>query len=175
MRRLALRSLVAAALAAAAGALASLAFSAGPPPIVISPGAPMPLPPQPGLTASLSTTRAGARPVTLTLTFPAALICGRVSGVTEVTLPHAAQTPDAVAPAAVTINGARAGTVTVRGSTIAVAPSRPHGVTCMSIVEGTAKLVFTPAARLGNPARSGDYPVLVRRGRSVLRATLAIS
>jgi hypothetical protein len=171
MRRLAVPSLV----AAAAGALASLAFAAGPPPIVIHPGGPVPLPAPPGLTASLSSTRAGARPVKLTLTFPAALICGRVTGVTEVTLPQAAQTPDAVAPAAVTINGARAGTVAVHGSTLAVSPLRPSGMTCMSIVEGTAKLVFTRAARLGNPARSGDYPVLVRRGRSVLRATLAIS
>lgn len=146
----------------------------GPPPLPVSPLT-SPTPTASALSAQLSSVRPAARPVTLTLSFPSALICGRVSGSIVVVLPRAARVPAEIAPSTVTVNGRSAGTVTVEGSTLTVLVPRPHGLTCMSIVEGTAKVVFTRGARLGNPARSGTYTVSVARGRSVMRTTLKIA
>lgn len=127
------------------------------------------------LHATLSSTRPGASPVTLTLTFPSALVCGRVTGTTVVTLSPAARVPRQVPASAVTVNGRAAGTVAVKGSIVTIVAAHPRRLTCMSIVEGEAKLVFGKAAGLGNPVRSGTYPVAVGRGAAVMRTTLTIS
>jgi hypothetical protein len=130
--------------------------------------------PGPDVTVAASSKQAGAQPVALTLSFAASLVCGHVRGATVVTLPQAADVPNTLATSDVTINGKRAGKVTVHDSTITIMPPAVTGMSCHSIVLGTMRVGFTRAAGIGNPATSGDYAVVVRRGGQVLRGTLAI-
>jgi hypothetical protein len=176
----------------AAGVFVSAALAVGPPgapilpisgPITTGPTttgstttAPAPVPPNgaPGLTATLSSRQAGARPVALTLAFDGTLLCGRPRGATAVTLPAAADVPAAVPASTVTINGRLAGRVAVTGSTLTVLPAPTKGMTCFSIREGTVRVSFSRTAGLGNPAVAGTYPVVVHRGHQALRGTLTI-
>lgn len=173
----------------AAGVFVSAALAVGPPGAPILPisgptttgsttttPAPAPVPPNgaPGLTATLSSRQAGARPVALTLAFDGTLLCGRPRGATAVTLPAAADVPAAVPASTVKINGRLAGRVAVTGSTLTVTPAPTKGMTCLSIREGTVRVSFSRTAGLGNPAAAGTYPVVVHRGRQALRGTLTI-
>src|SRR5689334_5887210 len=116
---------IASAAVSASTALAvNAAVHPGPPAQPI--GAPTTTAPSgPPVTATLSSDRPGARPVTLTVSFRATLLCGRLRGTTAITLPSAAHVPDTVPAAAVTVNGTPAGRVAVTGSTLTVTPAAP--------------------------------------------------
>ena len=105
--------------------------------------------------AKLSTTKAGARHVVLTLQFPAFLQCGKPRGPVTVLLPAAAPAPPkSMAVGAVRIGSLAPTTVAVTGRSITITLV-PHGITCDSIVDGTLKVVFGAARRPRQPDQAG--------------------
>ncbi len=128
----------------------------------------------PQATATLSSSRAGVRPVTVKLTFDTVYVCGVPRGV-SVVFPQGESLPARIAPAAVRVNGKAATKSEVSGGAVAVSSSTPGTVTCDSLRLGTEVLVFTPAARLGNPRAAGRYAIAIRRGTTTLRAPVTIT
>jgi len=129
----------------------------------------------PTATASLSTTRAGAHPVALTLRFDAVYFCGQARGAVTVTLPKGESLPSSVMPAAVRLDGHAAASATVSGRTVTVAPPSSAGkVTCNSIRLGTEVVTFTPAAGLANPKAAGRYSIVIKHGTTSVSAPITI-
>jgi hypothetical protein len=64
--------------------------------------------------------------------------------------------------------------VEVSGHTLAIALRRPKAPICTTIAFGTAKIVVTRAARLGNPKAPGTYALAVYLSRAVITAKLRI-
>jgi hypothetical protein len=125
--------------------------------------------------AKLSSTKAGARHVVLTVQFPAFLQCGKPRGPVNVVLPSAAPAPPKpMAVAAVRIDNLAPTTVVVTGRSITITLV-PHGITCDSIVDGTAKVVFGAAAGLVNPSKPGTYNVLVKHSGASYKAPVTIT
>ena len=140
---------VLAALAAAAAAAGALA--------VPSPAHPVSI--------TLSSSKAGAGNVGLTLRMPTVLQCGRPRGGPVVlTLPRAAHVPRAIGLAAVTVNGKPPSTVAVKGRAVTVGLPVPHGIMCDSLVDGVLVIAIAPSAALRNPARAGTYRATVQQG-----------
>jgi len=132
--------------------------------------------PGPSVTATLSSPKAGAKPVALTLRMRLELVCGQPGpGDAVVTLPKAAAVPASIGDGAVLVNGKRATAVSVSGHNVSVALPRRPGVTCLSITPGTLTLVFTTRAGLGNPQAPGTYTISVRRHALSLETTVEIS
>jgi hypothetical protein len=160
------------ALALAAGAAAGAAHATSPPII----GGPIGTPGTAATTVVLSSSRAAARPVTLTVklgAFP--IICGRPRGSFVVTFPAAEQLPKAIAAEAVHVNGTAAGQVGLGGRDVTVTAPVAKGVSCLVMRLGTVTLVFTSAANLGNPMSAGTYALTVRHGTQQYHAELKIS
>lgn len=143
-----------------------------PPPIAISP----PLTLGQAGSVSLSTNRAGARPVGVALRFASELRCGSVrAGRLLVRFPAAEHVPSQIATTSVLVNGRSARAVTPTGTTLAVAVPQLSGISCGVITPGIVRVVFKPAAGLGNPASAGTYPISVRGGtRLMMRAAFRI-
>jgi hypothetical protein len=129
----------------------------------------------PTLTVKLSSSRAGAKDVTLTLSYMTALRCGHPSTGVTVDLPAAAGVAAKIAGSAVHMNGRPVSAVVVRKHSLAVSPPRVSGVTCDSIVNGTVTLVLGAGAEIANPAHAGTYQVSVASGTSHLTATYSVS
>jgi hypothetical protein len=142
-----------------------LGLSAASPPLPLDNAAPP--------SAKLSTTKAGAHNVTLTVQFPALLQCGRPFGSEVVTLPAAAPAPKAIALSAVRLNRLAPTSVVVKGHAITI-ELVPHGILCDSISMGTATVVFSGAARLGNPSKPGTFTIVVKHGSATYRAAVKI-
>jgi hypothetical protein len=120
-----------------------------------------------GATVTLSPPAAGARLVAVTVQLPAALQCGRpMGGPVSVTLPRGERMPSVIAVTAVRVNGLASSKVDVVGRVVTVSLPVHRGITCMSIIDGTMKIVFAPAAGLGNPSAAGTYTVIVRQGKT---------
>ena len=133
-------------------------------------------PPLDSVTATLSSARAGARPVVLTLAVRTELQCGRlVGGALVVRLPAQERMPATVAAAAVLVGGKPSGAVAVAGHVLTVSIPRPRGMMCDVIGPGTVTLVLTRSANLGNPKSAGKYPLTVSRGAQQFKTTLTIS
>jgi hypothetical protein len=125
--------------------------------------------------AKLSSTKAGARHVVLTLQFPALLQCGKPRGPVNVVLSGSAPAPPkSMAVAAVRIDNLVPTAVAVTGRSITIALI-PHGITCDSIVEGTAKVVFGAAAGLVNPSKPGTYAVMIKHSAAWYKAPFTIT
>jgi hypothetical protein len=121
------------------------------------------------------TARAAVRPATLTLSvrsFP--LVCGRVFGLLQVTLPRAFEVPSAIDTHAVRMNGVAARRVAVRGHTVILASTASHGVGCNVVSAAHLTVVFTRSASVGAPA-TGTYRVTVWHGNRAYRGTLTVS
>ena len=156
--------------ALAAALSAAAATAANPPPV--NPGGPnIPAP-----SAALSSARAGARPVALTVKVHYEMVCGYPGrGSAVVSLPAAAFVPTRIVSSAVLVNGRPTPAVTVSGHDVSIALPRPEpGVTCMSIGPGTLTLTLTRAAGLGNPRAAGTYTIRVRRNTSSFGAKVTI-
>ena len=117
-------------------------------------------------TAVLSSNKAGATHVGLTLSLRTELQCGRLMGSRPLvlTLPSAARVPNAIATSDVLVGGRAAGRVTVAGHTITIGQAPPRGMLCDSIRFGLVKVVITPAAGLGNPKTARAYMPRVTHG-----------
>jgi hypothetical protein len=157
-------------------AAASATTSPPLPPIPISPvDQPSLSEPAQGASVLLSNSRAGARPVTTTLVLSYQMQCGNPGpGSLRVSFPAAEQLPTQIPASAVLLNGRIAPSVNRRGNDVTITLPRPRGISCTVIAPSRVKVVFTTAARLGNPARAGSYPLSVRTRNVLLRATLVV-
>jgi hypothetical protein len=125
--------------------------------------------------ASLSSVHAGARPVALVVSLHTELQCGKLRGSSlALTFPAAARLPRTMTASAVTVGGKQAGSVKLAGRTLSITMAPPTGMMCDSIAPGTAKIVVSRAAQLGNPAVAGTYKLTVHYGTETLPALLTI-
>jgi hypothetical protein len=126
-------------------------------------------------TVTASPSGAGARPAALTVRLSYEMQCGYPGpGPIIVRLPAGERVPATIAPSALLVNGKPAPGVHVAGRAVSIdLPPRP-AIMCDVIGPGTAKVVFTRAAGLGNPTRAGSYTVTVTRRGTSSAARLAI-
>ena len=130
----------------------------------------------PATTARLSSTKAGAKPVTLTLEVHYEMVCGQPGlGKAVVSLPAAAVVPAAIGTASVLVNGKPAPAVSTSGHSVSISLPLHHGVTCMIVGPGTLTLTFMRSAGLGNPLKAGSYTIRVQRRTQTFRASVQIS
>jgi hypothetical protein len=127
-------------------------------------------------TATLSSGKAGAKHVTMTVAFRSELQCGRLMGsrTLALTLPAKAHVAASIPVAAVTIGGKAAATVTVAGRVVTLTMPLPHGMMCDSVTMGLVKIVLAPAAALANPTAPGAYTVRVAHAGETFAAPLKI-
>jgi hypothetical protein len=127
-------------------------------------------------TATLSSSKAGARHVTMTVSLTTELQCGRLMGsrTLVVTLPAKARIAKTVPATAVLVSGKAVGEVAVAGRVLTLSLAPPRGAICDSITTGIAKVVVTAAAGLRNPATPGGYTVRVAHGAETFSAPLKI-
>jgi hypothetical protein len=129
----------------------------------------------PGATVTLSSTKAGARPVRLAIKLPAVLQCGYPrGGAVVVTLPQASRVPHAIGRAVVKVNGKLAGGVAVVHRSVTVAMPRPGGMLCDSITDGTMLVAIGAGANLVNPPQAGTYKITIKRGPASYAAPITI-
>jgi hypothetical protein len=166
---------VRAALALVTAAAAAPAVAAAPPKPIH--GGPISLGGKASATAAAEPAAPGARPVRLVLSLrDSELQCGRLRSRTViVTTPSALRLPARIARSAVRIGGSTPATIVVSGHTIAMSLAPSIGLTCNVIGPGSVRIVFSPAAGLGNPASAGRYRIGVAAGTSVAVATLPVA
>jgi hypothetical protein len=133
----------------------------------------------PGLTSSASVTlsslRAGAAPVELTLTLGYEMQCGYPGpGPVSVELPQAERLPPRATTLRVLVDGHAADGVSVSGHTVSVALAPAPRIMCDVIGPGRLVLEFPAADGLGNPARAGSYRVLATRATSAFTARFTL-
>jgi hypothetical protein len=126
--------------------------------------------------ATLSTSKAGAKAVTLTVALNTELQCGRLrGGALVLRLPAQARLPGAIAASAVLVGGKASGRVAVDGHSLRISLPPPRGtMSCDSIRQGVVKIVVASAAGLGNPRAPGTYTVRLTRGSETFAAPLKI-
>jgi hypothetical protein len=158
---------------ALAATLAVTAVASGAPPI--QPVGPPTVGDTTGLTATLSTDKAGAKPVAVTLKLRAFFQCGQ-PGMLSVKLPDSASVPNALAPTDVLVNTRHAAKLgRPSHNRINVTPAHRGGVLCHVMGPGLATLRFTTNAELGNPDSAGTYTISVRSGRTTYSAAVKIT
>jgi hypothetical protein len=124
---------------------------------------------------ALSTSAAGAKRVAMAISLHTELQCGRLLGTAViVTFPRQVRVPGAISASNVLVGTRAARSVAVAGHAVTIAMPLPRGVICDSIGPGVAKIVFSPAAGLGNPRAPGTYTVRLRRGAETFAAALEI-
>lgn len=178
-----MRGLLPTGLAVVSALVLASAVSAFPPPSPVlaqpvgGPTATAPTSPiAPGATISLSSKKAGAKPVAVTIRIDAPLRCGIPFGLPVVVLlPRTSFVPRAIAGSTVLVNGKRSAKVTVSSRSVTVAVPAVHGMTCDSITDGREAVTFTSAAKLGNATKPGTYAVKIRRGTSTYAASVTLS
>jgi hypothetical protein len=132
--------------------------------------------PAPAISVSLSTVKAGARPVLATLRLHYEMQCGWPGPGSLVLGFPAGMLPARLAARGVLVNG-KAATVARTSSSareLGVAlPARPQ-IICDAIGPGTLTVVFTRAALLGNPRAAGSYVVRASHGADRLTGRFTI-
>jgi hypothetical protein len=115
--------------------------------------------PAPAISIAVSPAHAGARPVVLTLRLRYEMQCGWPGkGSLEIHFP-AGMLPAKLAAGSVLVNGKGTSVARSRAATDEIAlalPPRPQ-IMCDSIGPGTLTVLFTRAARIGNPKAAGSY------------------
>lgn len=115
--------------------------------------------PAPAISVGLSTAHAGARPVVLTLRLRYEMQCGWPGpGSLAIRFPPG-MLPSRLAAGSVLVNGKGSSIATSSGTPRELAlalPKRPQ-IMCDAIGPGTLTVVFTRAARIGNPKTAGSY------------------
>jgi hypothetical protein len=125
--------------------------------------------------ASLSSAHAGDRPVALVVSLHTELQCGKLrGGALALTFPAAVQLPRTMHASAIAVQGKQPSSVKLANRTLSITMSRPTGVMCNAIAPGTAKILVSRAAQLGNPAAAGAYKLAVHYGTESLVATVKI-
>jgi hypothetical protein len=127
-------------------------------------------------TAAVEPSRAGARPVTLTLTIEVELQCGRLQhGPIVVSLPEKMRLGASLARTAVLLDGKPSATVSLTGHSVGIGVPPRAGIVCDVMSPGKLEIVFTPAAHFGNPPAPGRYAVTIRAGGTSGTAQLVVS
>jgi hypothetical protein len=127
------------------------------------------------LTVKLSSHQAGAKGVTLTLTYSAMLQCGRPRGTASVHLPASVGLPAKIAASDVRMNGRLVASAVIRKHVLSVSAPRLTGMTCDSITSGKVILIVSADARLSNPAKAGTYTASVVSAGSVHSGKYTVS
>ena len=128
-----------------------------------------------GLTVGVSSPHAGARGVVLKLEFTTELQCGRPIGPPiVVALPAAEHVPRRISRSSILVSGTAPEAVSVLRHSVLMKISRPQ-VICDVIGPGPVTILFTRAAKLGNPAQRGTYHASVRRGTQTVRGTFTVT
>jgi hypothetical protein len=123
----------------------------------------------------LSTSKAGARPVALTLQLRYDMQCARPGpGPLAIAFPSAERLPTQLAAVDVLVNGHAATQVERSGRVVSVALPVEHGPLCDVIAPATLKVVFTRSAALGNPPVAGTYSLTAHTPRVSGRTTMTI-
>ena len=123
----------------------------------------------------LSNVHAGVRPVALVISVHSELQCGKLRpGTLAVAFPAATRLPKAIPASAVTVGGEHPSSVKLAGRTLSITIPPPAGVMCDSIAPGTAKILVSRVAQVGNPAAAGSYKLGVRYRTEALAATFTI-
>lgn len=131
--------------------------------------------PPPSARLSVAPATAAAHPVVLALRLTYGMTCGYPGpGPIVVTLPAPMQLPSTIKRTAVLVDHKPAYSVGLSGRAVSVGFPPPPKVLCQTYTFGTLTLTFSAAAGLGNPARAGNYPVLVRRQRDRFRVDLVV-
>jgi hypothetical protein len=127
------------------------------------------------VSVELSSSRAGARPVVLTMQLRYAMQCARPGpGPLVVSFPAGERFPARLAADAVLVDGHPATQVERTGRAVSVALPIEHGPLCDVIAPGVLELVFTRSAGIGNPSSPGRYSLTARTPRVSGRATMTI-
>lgn len=131
--------------------------------------------PSGSVAVGLSSHRAAARSVTVTLRLRYEMQCGNPGpGRLVVSFPAGMHVPKRIAAAHVLLAGKPVPAVSVSETRVTITLPRPQGIQCMVIAPGRTSVVFVPAAGIGNPAKAGTYPLSVRKGALVMRTRFAI-
>jgi hypothetical protein len=129
----------------------------------------------PSATVVLSTYRAGARPVAVTVRLRYEMQCGWPGpGPLTIRLPAAMPVPLAIPPAAVLIDGKPAKRVGGSGHGIVLDLPPRSQILCDVIAPGTLTIALTRAATLENPKTPGAYRLHATKGSLAFVATLTI-
>jgi len=141
-----------------------------------APAAGAPVPGRVGFaTVSLSSARAGAGPVVVTVELGYTMQCGYPGpGPVLVGFPRQVRVPSVLPPSRVLVDGRPAPTVAVSGRTVSVGLAPPPQVMCDVLGPGRLTIVFRRAAGFGNPVRAGNYAITVRRGTALFSAPFTI-
>jgi len=91
-----------------------------------------------------------------------------------VRLPAAERVPTTVPARSVLVAGVPSRGVSVDGRTLTVQVPRPMGVMCAVMGPGTAKIVLTRAAGLGNPIQAGSYRISLTRAGAQVQARFTV-
>jgi len=75
---------------------------------------------------------------------------------------------------AIAVDGKQPFSVKLAGRTLSIAMPPPTGVMCDVIAPGTATILVSRAARLGNPPVAGTYKLVVHYRAETLQAKLTI-
>jgi hypothetical protein len=141
-----------------------------------TPVAPTPIGPASGASVAVSSAKAGARPVVLTLRLRYEMQCGDPGkGALLVKLPSAVRVPASFPKTSAALDGKPATARLVSATTLRVAlPPQPQ-VLCDLIGPGTLTFALTRAADIGNPVKPGAYAVTAQVNQHAFRTTLAIT
>ena len=124
---------------------------------------------------SLSSSKAGARPVTFTLQLRYEMQCAHPGpGPLVITFPAAERLPRQIGAADVLVNGHPATQVEANGRVVSVALPIQHGPLCDVIAPATLRVVITRDAAIGNPPTAGTYSLTAQTPRVSGHATLTI-
>ena len=123
------------------------------------------------MTASLSTLRAGAFPVSITLQLRYEMQCGYPGpGPVLVRFPADERVPSELAAGSVHVDGRVAAAVPLPGKVVRVTlPPRPQ-VMCDVIGPGRLTITFLRTAAIGNPPSVGRYTIAARRQGAAFEA-----
>lgn len=165
----------AAFVAVCAGLSVPAGLAAPPPHKNVKPLPPTLLPALGTATAAAEPATAGARPAVLTVSLRLELQCGRPRvGVVVVTLPAAMRAPAEIEAADVLVGGRTPLALHRHGRVFTLMLRPTVGMTCDVLAPGNLTVVFARGAALGNPVRSGSYPVVIRAGSTRAVAHLVV-
>ncbi len=125
---------------------------------------------------TISSTRAGTRPVTLTLKLGYEMRCGYPGpGPVLVTFPATWRLPAKLGATPVLVNGKSAVSASVSGHTVRVGLAPPPQIMCDVIGPGTLTVQFTRGADIGAPLRAGSSVVTVENHGATSHVSFAIA
>ncbi|HUZ99382.1 MAG TPA: hypothetical protein VMU74_08480 [Gaiellaceae bacterium] len=125
------------------------------------------------LTIALSSHAAGAQ-VQIAVRATYDMQCGWPGPRIEVVLPSAERLPARITRTSVLVDGKPPAAVARSGQTVSLTIVRPSGAMCDVIGPGVARIVFTHAAHIGNPGRTGRYRLSVRHGSEAVSGAFSI-